>query len=185
MNYYYIFDILLVIAIFLGTKISYEKRYYMGVFDYFKIFIILSISAKLSSITAEVLQKLYILKADTYLTLILIAFIVNFFILFYGYKYIFQLSNKYINSYKVRTITAQLVSFLQVLFIFTFGIYLVMQLYLSKKYLYNILYSTYSYPKIEKFYKGFLNKEFVNMIINSDTSTNHSEVLFKSIKNSI
>ena len=49
---------------------------------------------------------------------------------------------------------------------------------------YKNMKKSYSYPKIEKFYNTFLNDDFVNMVLNSDTGTNHKEIIFKSFKNS-
>ncbi len=85
---------------------------------------------------------------------------------------------------KIRTIFAKTFTFLEVLTIVTFSLYIVMQLYITKAYLYKSLKKSYSYPKIEKFYHSFLNDDFVNMILNSDTGTNHKEIIFKSFKNS-
>ena len=59
-----------------------------------------------------------------------------------------------------------------------------MQLYISKAYLSKSFHKSYSYPKIEYFYNSFLNDDFVNMVLHSDTGTNHKEVIFKSFKNS-
>ncbi|MEA3513379.1 MAG: hypothetical protein U9R37_07230 [Campylobacterota bacterium] len=146
---------------------------------------IITISAKLSSSTGLLLQKFYITKADTYTTLTLISFVINFLILFYTWKYIFIVLNKYINSAKIKILFAKVFTFLEVLIITTFSIYIIMQLYISKVYLYKTIKKSYSYPKIEKFYKNFLGDDFVNMILNSDTGTNHKEVIFKSFKNSI
>jgi len=181
---YNLIDLVLFISIILLTKISYEKRIYIKIFEYFKIFMAITISAKLSGYTAILLQKFLITKADTYTTLTLIAFTVNILLLYYGWKYIFAFSNKFMQNIKVRTLLAKTFTFLEVFTLFTFSIYIVMQLYISKAYLYKSMKKTYSYPKIEKFYKSFLNDDFVNMVLNSDTGTNHKEILFKSFKNS-
>ena len=171
-------------AISLLTKISYEKKIYIKIFDYFKIFMAITLSAKLSGYTAILLQKFYITKADTYTTLILISFVVNILILYFGWRYIFAFSNKFLQNAKVRTFFAKSFTFIEVLIIITFSIYIVMQLYITKAYLYKSMKKSYSYPKIEKFYNAFLNDDFVKMVLNSDTGTNHKEIIFKSFKNS-
>ena len=184
-NFYNILDLILIISIGIFTYISYEKRIYIKIFEYFKLFLVITFSAKLSSYTAIVLQKLYITKADTYTTLILISFVVNLFILYFGWKYIFKFFNHYISSSKFKILAAKFFTFIEVLIIITFSIYISMQLYISKEYLYKTFHKTYSYPKIEKFYNSFLNDDFINMVLNSDTGTNHKEVIFKSFKNSL
>ena len=184
-NFYNIIDLFLLISIVLLTKISYKKRIYIKIFEYFKIFIAITLSAKLSGFTAILLQEFLITKADTYTTLTLISFSVNIFLLYFGWKYIFAFSNKFIQKEKLRVILAKIFTFLEVLTIISFSIYIIMQLYMSKVYLYKSMKKSYSYPKIEKFYNSFLNDDFVNMIVNSDTGTNHKEIIFKSFKNSI
>jgi len=183
-NFYNIIDLLLFIAIIVLTKISYEKRIYIKIFEYFKIFMAITLSAKLSGYTAILLQKFFITKADTYTTLTLISFTVNILILYYGWRYIFAFSNKFIQKEKIRVAFAKTFTFLEVFTIITFSIYILMQLYISKAYLYNSMKKSYSYPKIERFYNSFLNDDFVSMILNSDTGTNHKEIIFKSFKNS-
>lgn len=156
----------------------------MKIFEYFKIFFVITISAKLSSSTGVLLQKLYITKADTYTTLILISFILNFLILYYGWGYILAFTKQYINNEKLKTLFAKIFTGIEVVIIVTFSLYILMQIYLAKVYLYPTLSKTYTYPKIEKFYKKFLNDDFVRMILSSDTGTNYKEVIFKSFKNS-
>jgi len=183
-SFYNTIDLVLIAAIIILTKISYEKKIYIKIFEYFKIFMAITISAKLATYTAIVLQKFYITKADTYTTLILISFVVNLVILYYGWRYIFAFSNKFMQNIKVRTLLAKTFTFLEVFIIITFSLYILMQLYITKAYLYKSLHKSYSYPKIEKFYNSFLNDDFVNMVLNSDTGTNHKEIIFKSFKNS-
>jgi len=183
-SYYNLIDLVLIIVVILLTKFSYEKRIYIKIFEYFKIFIAITLSAKLVGYTAIALQKLYITKADTYTTLILIAFVVNISILYFGWKYIFSVSNKYLQNIKIKILLAKIFTFLEVFIIITFSIYIVMQLYIAKVYLFKSMKKSYSYPKINLFYNSFLNDDFVNMVLKSDTGTNHKEVIFKSFKNS-
>ena len=183
-NFYNTIDLVLLLTIVLLTRISYERKIYIKIFEYFKIFMAITLSAKLSGYTAILLQKFFITKADTYTTLILISFTVNIFILYFGWRYIFAFSNKFMQNTKVRTMLAKAFTFLEVFTIITFSIYIIMQLYISKAYLYKSMKKSYSYPKIEKFYNSFLNDDFVNMVLNSDTGTNHKEIIFKSFKNS-
>ncbi len=184
LNYYYSLDVLFLLLIIFACYYSYQKKIYIKIFHYFKIFFIITVAAKLSSYTGVLLQKLYITKADTYTTLILIAFVVNLFIIYFSWKYIFQFTRTYINNEKLKIVFAKVFTAIEVLIIFTFSLYILMQVYLAKVYIYPIFKETYSYPKIEKFYKSFLNDDFVNMVLGSDTGTNHKEVIFKSFKNS-
>jgi len=181
---YNIFDLILAIFIAIFTYISYKNRSYLKIFEYFKIFFIVTVSAKLAYPMGVLLQKLYILKVDTYTTLILISFIVNVAILYFGWESIFKLSNRFIKSEKIKQIFARVITLLNVVVLSTFSLYIAMQIYIIRVYMYKPLHKTYSYPKIERFYKKFLNDEFVNMILHSDTGTNSKEVIFKSLKNS-
>lgn len=183
-NFYYSFDFLLIIAIVFFTQRSYKNKTYIKTFQYFKIFVAITLSAKLSTFTAIALQKFYITKADTYTTLILISFAVNLAILYFFGKYILNFLNNKIKNINIRKYTAILITFLEVVIMITFSLYIIMQIYITKIYLSKTLHKTNSYPKIEKFYNAFLNDEFVNMVLSSDTGTNRTEVIFKSFKNS-
>ena len=184
-SFYYIIDMLLIVLISYSTYISYKNKSYIKIFNYFKIFLLITLSAKLASYTGVALQKLYITKFDTYTTLILVGFSINLILLVYVGKFLFKLSNQYINSVQLKKVLAQITTFVEVFILITFALYIIMQLYISKIYLYPSIKQSFSYPKIEKFYKSFLSDDFVNMILNSDTGTNHKEIIFKSLKNSI
>ncbi len=183
-NYYLILDILFFIFVIFSCYYSYKKKIYIKIFEYFKIFLAITLSAKLSSSTAILLQKLYITKADTYTTLILISFVVNLVILYFSWKYIFKFTQYYINNEKLKVLFAKIFTAIEVLIITTFSLYIVMQIYVVKIHLYPTIKKSYTYPKIEKFYKSFLNDNFIHMVMGSDTGTNHKEVIFKSFKNS-
>jgi hypothetical protein len=184
-TFYNILDILFLLIILIFSYISYQHKIYIKIFEYFRVFIIFTTSAKLSSYTALYLQKFYITKADTYTTLILIAFGINLAIAFYSWKYLFKILNYFINSDRLRKLFAKFFTLLEVFILATFIFYSSMQLYVSKKYIAKIVYRTYTYPKIKKFYNSFLNDDFVNMVLSSDTGTNHKEIIFKSLKNAI
>lgn len=183
-NYYYIFDLLLLVAILFFTQKSYKNKTYLKIFTYFKIFVAITLSAKLAPLMALILQKLYITKADTYTTLILISFVVNLTILYFFGKYILQFLNRKITNINIRKYTAICITFIEVLIMVTFSLYILMQIYITKTYLSKSFHKTATYPKIKKFYNSFLNDEFVNMVLSSDTGTNRTEVIFKSFKNS-
>ena len=184
-NIYNLVDFIFLVILVYFTYISYKNKIYLKIFEYFKLFVIISLSAKLSSTSAIILQDLHITKADTYTTLILISFVLNFMLMYHFYKYITKFINKFISSEKIKEIFAKLFTFVEVLTLLTFSIYIIMQIYIVKVYFYKGMKKTYSYPKIQKFYKSFLNDNFINMIIKSDTGTNYKEVIFKSFKNSI
>lgn len=183
-SYYNIIDLLFVVLVAYGIYYSYTHKSYVKIFEYFKIFIAITLSAKMASFTAIYLQNFYITKADTYTTLLLISFVVNLLIIIYGYKSVFRLCRGFINSEKIKVLLAKLFTVIEVLVLSTFALYIVMQIYLAKLYLYPTIKQTYIYPKIEKFYSKFLNYDFVLMVMGSDTGTNHKELLFKSFKNS-
>lgn len=182
-SFYNIFDLILVVLICYFSFYAYKSKTYLKIFHYFKIFLLITISAKLALYTGIILQDIYIIKADTYTTLLLIGFGINIIILLHTYKYIYNFLNKIINSNKIKKFAAIVISCLEVTILSTFALYLTMQLYISKQYLSNHLDKTYSYKIVEKFYHKFLNDNFVNMVMGSDTGTNTKEVIFKSFKN--
>lgn len=182
-NIYNLFDITLFIFICYFIYYSYKRKIYVSIFEYFKIFIIITISAKLASTTGIKLSKFGILQADTYTTLVLIGFMINFAILYFFQDSIFKFLDNVIKNIDVKEYFAKLITIVQVTIIVTFCLYIFMQLKVSKRYIYPTLTKTYSYPYIRKFYTKFLNDDFVNMVLSSDTGTNHKEILFKSFKN--
>jgi hypothetical protein len=184
-DFYNIIDAVLIAAIIYFSYRSYQNKIYVQIFEYFKIFVAITLSAKLSSYTAIILQKMYITKADTYTTLILIAFAINLAFFYYTGKYIIRFLNKNVTNINFRKYSAILITIIEVIILTTFSIYIVMQLYISKVYISKTLDKTLLYPRIEKFYKSFLNDEFVKMVMSSDTGTNREEIIFKSFKNSL
>lgn len=184
-SFYNSIDVVLVAAVIVFGYKSYKNKIYLKIFEYFKIFVAITLSAKLAPYTAIALQKFYITKADTYTTLTLIAFAVNLFFFYYTGRSILKFLNKNVSNINFRKYTAILVTIVEVVIISTFSLYITMQLYLAKVYLHKPLSKTYVYPKVHKFYKSFLNDEFVKMVMSSDTGTNKDEVIFKSFKNSL
>lgn len=184
-SYYNLIDLLLIIAVGFYLHYSYTHKSYLKFFEYFKIFIAITLSSYFASSMATLLQKLYITKADTYTTLLLIAFVVNLLLIIYGYKTLFKFTKTYINNEKIKILLAKLFTVVEVIVLSTFALYIVMQLYLAKIYIHPSFDKTFLYPKIESFYTKFLNYDFVLMVMGSDTGTNHKELLFKSLKNSI
>jgi hypothetical protein len=142
------------------------------------------VSAKLAGFTGTLLQKFYITKADTYTTLILIAFVINILILYYGWNILLKIFTNFVNSEKIKSFFAKVFTVIEVTILTTLLLYITMQFYPSKKYIYPAINKSYIYPKIEYFYSHFLNADFMIMILNQDTATNHKELLFKSFKNS-
>ena len=180
---YLLFDISLFLFVSYFIYYSYKKKIYVSIFEYFKIFLLITISGKLASASGIKLAKLGILQADTYTTLVLIGFIINITLLYLTQNYILKFLNTIIKSIHIKEYFAKLITVIQVTVAITFCLYIFMQLKVSKKYIYPTLSKTYSYPYIKKFYTRFLNDDFVNMVLNSDTGTNHKEILFKSLKN--
>ncbi len=182
MSLYYVFDLLLILLTIFLSYYSYQKRLYVKLFDYFKLFILITLSAKLASTTGVYLQKLSITKADSYAVLLLIAFTINFSFFYFGYNYFFKFINRYIDSKKLRENIAKVVTVIEVVIVITFLLYAFMQLHITKVYLYPIIKQSFSYSYIQSFYMHFLNDDFTHMILNSDSGVNHKEVLFNSFK---
>lgn len=184
MNFYNLIDLSIFLIIAFLIIYSYQKKYYIKVFDYFKLFIFLTISAKFASFTAVYLQKLYITKADTYTILLLISFAINLLVLHFSWKYIVMFLDKFISSSSIKSFLAKLFTVIEVITLFTFGLYLIMQIYISKQYLYPSFKKSYIYPKIERFYNKFINDDFVMIVLTQSNPMDHKEIFFKSFKNS-
>ena len=183
-NPYIIIDISLVIFIIFAIYYNYSKKTYVNAFDYFKVFALISISAKFSTFTGIYLSKLHLIKADTYTILILIAFSINVLVIYFSWRTIYHLTSKFINSNKIKIFLAKSITVIEVIILTTFTLFILMQIGVSKKYIYPTLNKSYSYPYIKKFYIKFLNDDFTKMILDSDSSVNHKEVILKSFTNS-
>lgn len=180
---YFIFDIAFIALVLYFSKIAYEKKYYVKFFEYFKIIIAIYIASNLAPYTGKFLQTLHITKADSYIILILISFALNIGILFFFWKNLIKIINRFFNTSRLHLLFAKILSFFEVLIVFSLGIFLVMQLYISKKYVYNSMKKTYTYSYIEKFYIKFLNNDILAILQGSSTGTSTKEILFKSFTN--
>ena len=185
MNYAWIIDTLFVIFMMALSYLFYKKAYYDKLFEYFKLFILLTISAKLASFTAWGLKELNIITPDTYSILILIAFVLNMFIIYFSYQSVLKLCDKIVDSQMLKRFFAKIISVVEVIIIVTFILYICMQLTLFKRYVHPYLKQSYIYSYTKKFYTKFLDYDFVYMILSSDTNINHKEVIFKSLKNAV
>ena len=184
MNFYYLIDIILIATILLLSYWAYQNRFYIKLFEYFKIFILITIAAKLSTPMAIFLQRIHFLHADSYAIAIFIAFIMNLIILFSSYQLILKFLNNFINSQSIKTFFAKLITLFEITIICTFSLFLMMQITVIKRYASQPLAKTISYPYIKTFYTQFLNDDFIYALLHTDTKTNHKELIFKSFKNS-
>lgn len=184
MNVYYLIDVILIIAILLLSYWAYENRFYIKLFEYFKVFLLITIAAKLSSPMAMLLKKLHFIAPDSYAIAIFIGFILNLVILFSSYKLILKFLDTLINSQSIKLFFAKLITLFEMTVICTFSLFLIMQITLVKRYVYPPLAKTITYPYIKSFYTQFLNDDFIYAILHTDTKTNHKELIFKSFKNS-
>jgi len=183
-NFYLLIDIILIVIISFATYHNYKKKTYIKVFEYFKVFALLSISARFAMTTGVFLSKWHIIKADTYTILILIGFSLNVLIIYFSWSFIYSFSAKFINNAKLKMVFAKIITVVEVVIIVTFTLFMFMQLDISKKYIYPSVKKSYSYKHIKSFYIKFLNDDMLKMILNSDTTINHKEIILKSLKNS-
>jgi len=184
-NPYYIIDLFLIILISFGTYHNYKKKTYIKVFEYFKVFALISISAKYAVYSGIHLSKWHIISADTYTILILIGFGLNALVIYYMWSFVYDFSAKFINNEKVKMLLAKFITVVEVIIIITFMLFALMQLNVSKRYLYKSVQKSYSYHYIKKFYTKFLNDDMLRMILNSDTGVNHKEIILKSLKSTL
>ncbi|MEA1955702.1 MAG: hypothetical protein U9N02_04325 [Campylobacterota bacterium] len=183
-NPYLLIDLVLIILISFATYYNYNKKTYIKVFDYFKIFALISISAKFSIFTGSHLSKWHLILPDTYTILILIGFTINTLIIYFSWSFIYTLSSKFINNQQIKIFFAKIITVIEVIIITTFTVFILMQISVNKKYIYPHLNKSYSYPHIKRFYVKFLNADFANMILHSETGINHKEVILNSFKKS-
>ncbi|MFA6789114.1 MAG: hypothetical protein WC149_12580 [Arcobacteraceae bacterium] len=185
MNFYYFIDLFVIANIIFLSYLAYKNRFYIQLFEYFKIFILITIAAKLASIMAIFLQKIHFLNADSYAVAIFIAFAINLTLLFSSYQLLLKMVNHFINSQKIKEIFAKIITVFEITVIVTFCLFILMQISFIKKYASEPFAKTVTYPYIKSFYIKFLNDDFIYAILHSDTKTNHKEVLFKSFTNSL
>lgn len=183
-NPYLLLDLFLIVLISFGVYYNYKKKTYLKVFEYFKVFALISISAKFAIFTGIHLSKWHLILADTYTILILIGFTINAIIIFFSWSFIYMLSSKFINNEQIKILFAKIITVIEVVIIVTFALFILMQLNINKKYIYPTVKKSYSYPHIKSFYIKFLNDDMLKMILDSETNINHKEIILKSFKNS-
>lgn len=183
-NPYLLLDLFLIVLISFGVYYNYKKKTYLKVFEYFKVFALISISAKFAIFTGIHLSKWHLILADTYTILILIGFTINAIIIFFSWSFIYMLSSKFINNEQIKILFAKIITVIEVVIIVTFALFMLMQLNINKKYIYPTVKKSYSYPHIKSFYIKFLNDDMLKMILDSETNISHKEIILKSFKNS-
>lgn len=179
----HLFDFLFIVLVLYFSKYAYEKKYYIKFFEYFKIFVVIYLASFFAPYMGSFLQKVYLLQADTYITLLILSFGLNLFLLYTFWNKIIKVIFAKISTHKIKEFFAKVLSLVEVLIISTLGVYLIMQLYLSKVYFYKGMEQTYFYPYIEKFYIKFLNEDILAILQGSNTGTNSKELLYKSFTN--
>jgi len=184
LNYYYLFDFFFVLSTLFLSYLAYKHRIYIKLFEYFRIFFLIAISAKLASKMAFLLQKIHFLNADSYAIAVFIGFLINLILFFAFYELVLSFINKFINASSIKLFFAKLLTLFEITVLCTFGLFLVMQIHLIKYYAKEPLQKTFTYPYIKTFYTQFLNDDFIYAILNTDTKTNHKELIFRSFKNS-
>ena len=148
-NFYRLIDLSFILLILFFTYHAYKKYYYLKFYDFFKLLFLITISAKLSGSTAFFLKKLHIIYADTNSVLLLIAFLLNLFIISYSLKYLISFINEFVNSHKIRKTFAMLLSFVEVFLLVTFITYMLMQVSFIKQYAYPIVNKSHLYTSIK------------------------------------
>ncbi len=182
MKFYFITDVLFLIATIYLIIYSYKKEIHTRLLDYVQIFIILSTSARFANKAGIFLQKSYIIKPDTHTTAIVIGFLFNLLILFFLRKLISGITRKYIENKKVKKSIKLILIIPEVIILITFSIYIFMQLTPGKKYIYPIVNKSYSYPYIKSFYVKFLNDDFLRVMLDSDSDARNYEKVYDSLK---
>ncbi len=184
MNLYIIFDIAFAVLLLYLSVISYQKRTYLAIYEYVKIFLLITLAASFAPKAAIWLSRWDVLKADTYSVAVLIAFGINIALIWGLYLLLRSVYENAMHSPGLKTLVAKSVSFLQTVLIVTFACYILMQLGPAKNHIYSHAAKTYSYPLIRGFYMSFINDDFVRLILNGDSKTNAKEVILRSFKNS-
>lgn len=184
-NPYQLIDLFLFIIICVGIYYNYNRKTYEKVFEYFKIFALIAVSAKYSFYTGHYLSKWHLISADTYTILVLIGFSINVLVIYYTWRIVYLFISNFVNNNKIKIFFAKIITVIEVIIIVTFTLFALMQISVNKKYIYPSLKKSYSYPHIKSFYTKFLNDDFAKMILNADTGMSHKEVILKSFKNSI
>jgi len=184
MGFYIVFDIAFVLLLLYLSIMSYQKRTYLAIYEYVKIFLLITLAASFAPKAAIWLSRWGVLQADTYSVAVLIAFGINIASIWGLYLLLQTVYENALHNLWLKTVVAKSVSLLQTVLVVTFACYILMQLGPAKNHIYPHASKTYSYPMIRGFYMSFINDDFVRLILQGDSKTNAKEVILRSFKNS-
>ena len=179
----FLFDIVLIAGIISGFYYGFKHGINERLYKLFKFFMIISFSEMYSVKFGVFLTKNHILWADSFSILKLIGFVLLlgvFWFVFNFFEFLFQTifkdSHKVASQYGGALITAFSMMVMITLLAFTLT-----QVKILKETLKPLLMKSYSYSKVNRFYRKSIDNSFVEKVVQGDISGKDTkEIIFKS-----
>ena len=176
-----IFDFILLGVIVSGAYFGYKNGNLSKVYEIVKLIAGVAISSKYGLILGMWLTKAHILKAETFGALILIGFVLVF-IIYLVVVFILELAYKeFLESYlrHQSKYVAGVFSAIEFFVMFTLGLFILLQFYWPRNYVKPMLFKSYTYKPIHKFYKSFLSNELINNTFYEGSGAGVKETILK------
>ena len=174
-----IFDLILLLVVVAGAYYGYKNGNLNRIYEIVKLIAGVAISSKYGLTLAMWLTKVHILKAETFGVLILIGFI-SVFGIYYVVMFVLELAYKeFLESYlrhKSKYVAA-LSSGVEFFIMFTLGLFIILQFNWPRVYIKPLLFKSFTYKPIHKFYKSFLSNELINNTLYEGTGAGVKETI--------
>ncbi len=174
-----IFDFILILVVVYGAYYGYKHGNLSKIYEIVKLIAGVAISSKYGLTLGMWLTKVHILKAETFGVLILIGFVLVFGLYFIA-MFILELAYKeFLESYlrHQSKYIAAIFSGLEFFIMFTLSLFILLQFYWPRTYIKPILFKSFTYKPIHKFYKGFLSNELINNTLYEGTGSGIKETI--------
>ncbi|MCV6607848.1 MAG: CvpA family protein [Campylobacterales bacterium] len=180
----FLFDIVLIAGIISGFYYGYKHGIHERLYELFRFFMIISFAEMYSVKFGVFLTKLHILWADSFSILKLIGFILLlavFWFVFrlfeYLFKIVFKTSRQIASQFGGAIITA-----FSTAIVITLSAFFLTQVKFLKEHLKPVLMDSYSYGKINRFYRKSIDNSFVENVVNGEISGKDAkELIFKTL----
>jgi len=179
-----IFDIFIIALFGYSTYLGYKYGINKSFYDFIKVIIILSISAKFSYKFGAFLTKHHILLPDNSASMVLISFLILL-----GIVYLLVMLVEYLYKTYLKSKISQIIKlFLAIFglfqaFIFTsFAVFIFVQFKPIKLHVKPyLIHNSKTYKIMDKFCKNVITMRFVNAIIKNQSPSDTKEILYKTL----
>ena len=174
-----IFDLILLLIITYGAYYGYKHGNLSKIYEIVKLIAGVAIASKYGLTLAMWLTKQHILKAETFGVLILIGFVLVI-IMYFLVMFILELAYKeFLESYlrHQSKYVASIFSAVEFSIMFTLSIFIVLQFYWPREHVKPLLFKSFTYKPIHKFYKSFLSNDLINNTLYEGTGAGVKETI--------